>query len=225
MAAAQTIGAGSGIAKLRWQGQGTSQSICCTIGYHPRQPKSGSGPGSNHDPQIAAQTINDAWVFAFPMASMSSSYKWEGVETAYWETPQVAGMSSVPPMVGDYPQSVQGGYGGGTVPPAVALLVYKITGVGGKANKGRMYLPGGYGISANIGDNGGINSAMYEDTQGYLDQFMENLNDTDVDIQLMLYHGVRTKDGVEVGPAGQPTPIIKLGLSSLVATQRLRQAH
>jgi hypothetical protein len=95
-------------------------------------------------------------------------------------------------------------------PNNVAALVAKTTGVGGRRNKGRMYLPPFFLQEADVTASGAITNTVITALNTRLNNFrtaMEGLG-----YILVLFHS----DG------GVPTPITSLSLDARVATQRKR---
>lgn len=94
--------------------------------------------------------------------------------------------------------------------PAVAVLVKKSTGVGGRKNSGRLYLPG---VSENeIGPSGVLSSSTMSSIQGQVTDFLSELAIRSIGMTLL--HSVA---------GATPTPITQLVVDSIVATQRRRQ--
>lgn len=103
---------------------------------------------------------------------------------------------------------------GGTnaTPPNTAFLVRKNTAFGGRAARGRMYLPGVR--EGSITDAGQIDGALVSALQADLDSFFGKM-DAD-DLPLMLLHAPATT------LFDDPLPITSLSLQGYVATQRRR---
>jgi len=108
----------------------------------------------------------------------------------------------------DQPSSTAGS---GIDPPAspqVSYLVRKVTALGGRANRGRMYLPG---VSEDaVQGDGDVDPAALADQQDRADAFFDGA-DTAGHPLVVLHDG-----------AGTPTPITSLAFDSRVATQRRR---
>jgi hypothetical protein len=100
--------------------------------------------------------------------------------------------------------------GAGTT-PNVAWLVQKQTLAGGRAGRGRFYLPG---ISeSSVGSDGVIDGTQLANFQGRLDSFLSDLNTADHPMALL--HGADS-------PLTVPNTVQALVASSSVATQRRR---
>lgn len=101
-----------------------------------------------------------------------------------------------------------GGAASTTVAPNVAVLVKKVTALGGRKNRGRFYWPGA--IDSQIGESGLLDSTAIANWDGAMDALMTDLiagNTTP-----MVLHGDATA----------PTAITELILDGTVATQRRR---
>lgn len=113
--------------------------------------------------------------------------------------------------VGEYDLSVNeaGSITGDTSPPNVAVLVQKRTGLAGRANRGRMFLPGLLPDTST--DNGGtINSTKLEAIQAAMDALLEA---ADLDWGgVQLFHN----------GSSDPTSVTQLPVLPQVATQRRR---
>lgn len=97
------------------------------------------------------------------------------------------------------------------VEPNTALLVHKNTAFGGRAGRGRAYLPGFSDTS--VLDNGSIIPATLDAVNGFLTTFRNKIITDDL-IPVVL-HGPGS-------PLTTPTPIVSLTADSRVATQRRR---
>lgn len=110
---------------------------------------------------------------------------------------------SAPALVGTDPDQ--------SVPPNVSLLVAKHTDFGGRAGRGRFYLPG---ISEEqVANNGGVNGGFLAGAQTLFDAFLAaHIAD---DVPMVLLHGPGS-------PLVLPSPITGLVVQTRVATQRQR---
>lgn len=98
-------------------------------------------------------------------------------------------------------------------PPAVAVVVRKKTPFAGKANRGRMYLPGA--LESEIDENGELSSSYLGDVQTAVTAFLAALiADPSVD-NLALLHGE--------GSSVPPRTITSLVVAPAVGTMRPRQ--
>lgn len=111
-----------------------------------------------------------------------------------------------------YEQSVN--YGGesspATPPPSVTTLVRKVTGLRGRANRGRNYWPGLL-TENDVSDEGDINPIKVDDIQ-----------DRIVGIGEVLFTAGYTPVILHTSPALAPTPVTNIVVEAKVATQRRR---
>lgn len=100
------------------------------------------------------------------------------------------------------------------VPPQVSMLVTKITNVGGRSGRGRMYLPGL--LEANVDASGIITPASVANVSAAFALFLGDL-ETTLTTPMVLLHG-------EGSPATEPYIVENMVCQSKVATQtdRLR---
>jgi len=97
--------------------------------------------------------------------------------------------------------------GDGTA-PQVAYLVKKLTALGGRKNRGRMYLPGPN--ESKVDADGSVISAFISSSQSSLDNFMTDTGAADIGI-VILHTDLST-----------PTDVTSLVMEPKVATQRRR---
>jgi hypothetical protein len=102
----------------------------------------------------------------------------------------------------------QGGDGRGTNPPQVAVLVKKLAALGGRHNRGRMYVPLSYNGSFN--SDGSMDSGALADYQAAFNDLYDDHASNGWDIEIL--HADATT----------PTAVTALQVSSLIATQRRR---
>ncbi|MQB02229.1 MAG: hypothetical protein GEU78_18625 [Actinobacteria bacterium] len=114
-----------------------------------------------------------------------------------------------PFFVGQWNGSLAGGAGGtGQAIPNVSVLVQKQTGLAGRRNRGRMYVPG---IQAGgIGDDGVIDATQLTSWQAAADVWFDA---ADAILPLVILHET---------PPDTATPVLSLSVQALVATQRRR---
>lgn len=96
--------------------------------------------------------------------------------------------------------------------PAQAILAKKITGVRGRANRGRMYLCGGFIPEGGVGPAGELLSGLTADTQSNLDALGSALASATAGFAPVILHG----------GSSDATPIVGLIVEPTVATQRRR---
>lgn len=114
---------------------------------------------------------------------------------------------------------VTGGGGGAVAVPVqnTALLVRKSTGLAGRANRGRWYLPAGRLAEVDVNNTGIIDSADVTVIQGEITTLTTGLASTPFGGALVLLH---TETAPGVGP--DATPITLFTLDNRVASQRRR---
>lgn len=117
-----------------------------------------------------------------------------------------------PNDTGPFAQLDVGEVGGASlinVPPQVSLIVQKVTASGGRANRGRLFMPGITRDSTN--QQGEVLPANLTTFQADWDAFYADVT-TGATSPVVLHSG-----------AGAPTEITSLNVESLLATQRRRQ--
>lgn len=105
-----------------------------------------------------------------------------------------------------------GGLAANAASSAVTYLVRKTTDLGGRAGRGRFYLPGV--LEGDVGSDGAIAAGPLAALQGEVDEFYD-LCIADLLLPVVL-HGAGS-------PINDPTPIEALVVDATVATQRRRQ--
>lgn len=112
-------------------------------------------------------------------------------------------------MYGEHTGSVAGAAAGAPLPPNCAYLASKRTGLVGRANQGRMYIPGC--TEAEVGNDGIVTPAFIATMQTDLSDFIADLI-TDGNPMVILHS--------TVGPS--PTDVNALSMNQKIATQRRR---
>lgn len=105
--------------------------------------------------------------------------------------------------------NVAGGLTGSPESPQVAILMQKVSGVTGRANRGRMYFPAPPESQTDGGGN--YLAGVVAGYQARADQFESDLNLAG--LPMVILHD---------NPALTPTPVLSFSISSTVATQRRR---
>lgn len=108
--------------------------------------------------------------------------------------------------------SVPGTGGGVQTSPAVAILIRKVTAIGGRPGRGRFYLPGVQ--ESEVENTGLLTPAFVAGLQSEVDDFFAELVSSGM--PPVLLHS-------ETSPVAVPTPITSFQVDSRVATQRRRQ--
>lgn len=166
-----------------------------------------------------------------------------GEVTALWQQHMLANMNSLITFAGATvrfgqdgaddlvfdmsPQAGQpatGGEPGAMAPLQVCVLVRKITAVGGRRNRGRIFTPGG--VESQIADNSRLLPGFLTEWQTAADAYAQAMALGPG--QLAILHPARPsyfrRDGTQVPalPAAAPTLVTALQVEALVATQRRR---
>jgi hypothetical protein len=108
------------------------------------------------------------------------------------------------------------------LPQNCAALIRKNTGLGGRPNRGRCYLPGVLS-EGGVNQVGAVETATVTDFQTRADDWLEALalgatgSSPLVPTPMVILHGPSS-----AGPAGPPTPVISLTMGTRIATQRRR---
>lgn len=109
---------------------------------------------------------------------------------------------------------IDGTDAGALLPPNCAVLVQKRTGLGGRMNRGRMYLPGISSIDGQIDSGGNILPGGVAPVQSAVDAFFTFLNTS---------AGLGTMTPVLLHSASSdPTPVASFVVADRLATQRRR---
>lgn len=104
-----------------------------------------------------------------------------------------------------------GGAGAAGAPSNVAYLVRKVTEIGGRAGRGRLYFPGV--VEAQVGSDGALDGTWLANFQIAWNNFVTELGE--ISVTPVLLHGAGS-------PLSTPTPIVEMIVDAKVATQRRR---
>lgn len=130
----------------------------------------------------------------------------------------VVGQDGGDPLVFTTAQSEAGGQARSSTAPALALMISKNTGLGGRKNRGRMYFPWAMDDNA-VAENGSVNSTIVNAYTSASANFLDYLGGADSRFSLLdgavLLHSDLTP----------PTPITSMVASPVIRTQRNRQAR
>lgn len=154
--------------------------------------------GGSWDPGDAGllhDIFGDTW-----LTSMSASVTLE-------RTILKAGPNDVGPAT-EFSDPRTGGNVASMAPPNVSFLVRKVTAMGGRANRGRMYLPGV--PESLVGNDGTLDSTFVTNQATVATNFLSRLS-AEVLAPVILHNSVQT-----------PTLITQLVMEPRVATQRRR---
>lgn len=122
------------------------------------------------------------------------------------------------PIVVDWipPNPVIGGRSGDSTTVALAVLVSKLTFLGGRRNQGRMFLPW-IVADTEVSELGIITASVVTSLQTAVNNFRQTL--VEYDVPPVLLH----RTGATPVPA--PTPVESLRVSNVISTQRRRQVR
>lgn len=115
------------------------------------------------------------------------------------------------PLVNDHGTFVAGSASSDAAPPNVALLIRKRTELGGRRNRGRMFLP--KPTESGIEEAGTLSSGQYSAFRVAVDAFYDGIAAADGVTEVSLFHS---------SPPNTPTAIVALDAQRMVATQRRR---
>lgn len=181
---------------IRWALAGDLEPMVSTIGLRSSNGLTALG---------AAETITEGLVTSggpCHAGAMVTGWSFLGV-TAYQRTPEGF-------LVGEHNETVNGIKGGSTVPPNCAQLVTKVTGLGGRRNRGRMYVPPFADAETNISNTGVL--LNLSGLQVLWDFFYDTVIADPGVSTFVLFHSDGTPS----------TPITGLRVESVMATQRKR---
>jgi hypothetical protein len=192
---ALVLGPGFSQCVLRFKCAGDAEEAVTTIGI-----ANGTVPGGANN---SASFVRDAWLASFAVAGQSSSYTFVGV-TAY------VGQDGGPPVVVEALSGRVGTNATGPIPINCATLVRKQTALGGRTNRGRMFVPPYDWDEASIDGAGNINPGSVAVVQAKYSAFKAAIGTA-----VLLHDSSSPGDHV-------PTVISALVLDSKIATQRRR---
>jgi hypothetical protein len=127
----------------------------------------------------------------------------------------VIGQDGPDPLVGVSGLSASGGANRDSTAPALALMVARNTGVGGRANRGRVYFP--WALSdTNVSEQGAVATAALTAWQARINVFLLSIEEDEYVGELVVLHS---------DPLRLPTPITTMVPNPVVRTQKQRQAR
>lgn len=189
------IPAGYGQVNYRFAGAACPNGAEVTFGLE--------GSGFAGTPSDAAAILNGLWASG-----------WSSIQTNQVALVDVLvkfGPDDTGPS-GTSPGAATGDISSSGASPAVSLLVQKVTALGGRAGRGRAFIPG---ISeADVSVSGVIDSAYLAAAATAFETFRTDC--AAADLSLVLLHGAES-------PITTPTPITELVPQAIAATQRRRQ--
>jgi len=154
-------------------------------------------------PENTAEAIGDIWAAANLAPRMTDGC--DLVAILVKQGPDATGASA------EIGYSIAGTGSGDGSPPNTAILVRKVTELGGRAGRGRMFMPGVSETDAQGGGN--LDSEERSNWQTVLDEVLAE--HATAEIPWVVLHGAGS-------PLSTPTPIVALTVDSRLATQRRR---
>lgn len=190
------IPAGWGQANLMWQAVGAIRPAEVTIGY--KDAALAAAPAQ----ALRIRNIMNTAGLPGSAGTMNTSWTFLGVRCML--------MTESGPTIGEFFTTVTGTLGSTPVPSNCAALLRKTTASGGRANRGRMFVPPSSIPEANVDQNGAILAATVTALQNSWNSFVTAMAGDS--FSLYLFHSA---DPI-------PTPITALNVQTLLATQRRR---
>lgn len=155
------------------------------------------------DPTELAEQIGPVWdTTPGLLLSMSST-------VALREVRVTVGQDGGPDTIGSASFNLVGQNSANAATPQVAYLLRKQTGFGGRAYRGRMFIPGV--VEGNVDDSGLLDTSFRTAFQSAADTFLDALDGQGNPMVLL-----------HTSPLIAPTPVISLVADAKVATQRRR---
>lgn len=143
---------------------------------------------------------------------LSSNYSIQGLRMSIAQDGDPLVFTSEDPTFGARP-------GGSEEPPQIAALVRKNTGVGGRRNRGRWYLPGVLN-DADVDMTGGITTTRRTAIQDQMNLLFSAFSASNNITGMVILHSWDT--ATPPVPAPNPTPVAALAVQQFVGTQRRR---
>lgn len=131
----------------------------------------------------------------------------------------VIGQDGADPIIQESSRTNVGGQARSSVAPALALMLSKSTDLGGRKNRGRMYIPWAMDDNA-VAENGAISSVIVNAWTTACAGFLEDLSGSESEFEIL--------DGAYIlhsDPSTPPTRITKLAPNPTIRTQRNRQTR
>lgn len=129
------------------------------------------------------------------------------------------GTDGVDPILVEFPSGAQGAASAAMLPQNCALLVRKNTALGGRRNRGRMYIPG-IVPEGQVNNVGIITPQVFNGLQVQMNNFLKSIsgegNEGDLPLVPVVLHNFK------LGAPLDPTPITSLSVQNPIATQRRR---
>lgn len=176
-----------------WQQTGIQREMVNVMGHEV--------PGAVTNPDVMALTLFDFWSLALK-GQQSTSFIFQRVEVRVGNDGD--------PLLGSFTGSTVGTGGINALPVNTSVLVTKRTAVGGRRNRGRMFLPG-FCDESNVGPNGLMTVAELNSIQAAIIEWYDDLVAAGWAPYIL-----------HADPLDAPTEITGLQANQLLATQRRR---
>lgn len=162
--------------------------------------------GDPPDPDTLADDMATAWLFSWPVGDLSSTYTFVGTRVYVGQDGD--------PLVAENLRNTSG-TGSGAVPPNnCAALLQKRSALGGRRNRGRMFLPAGYFPETGVDQAGLLTAGTVTTLQGNCNDFLTQIRTgSPTTDQAVILHS---------SAPSAPTVITTLTVAPKIATQRTR---
>lgn len=162
--------------------------------------------GSPPDPQDLADEMVGSWLDAFPASDLANTYVFRGSRVYIGQDGD--------PLVAESTVATAGTGSNASLPNNCAILVQKRSLLGGRRNRGRMFIPAGYLPEIGVDQAGVIAGGTLGTLQGNINDLLANIVSTGVLVdQAVILHS---------SAPSAPTPITTLTVASKIGTQRTR---
>lgn len=182
-------------ALLKFSLAGDPEEMVMTFGVDNEAPYTGDLSG--------AAAIRDKFLAAFPASVISTSYTFRGCKL-------LVGQDGGPPAIYDSIVAITGTAALANLPQNCAVLVKKVTALGGRRGRGRMFMPPMVLNEGAVDANGMIDESNRDGVNDRWDTFLTGLG-------MVLLH-----DSLGAGIEPAPTPVTNLIVDGRIATQRRR---
>lgn len=173
----------------------------------------------------SAQTWAEAFQVTIPLAIKSRL----DTEAVFLQTRCIKGDGTDTYQVGESTgPTVAGTRSSLSQPPNCAVLVKKLTGLGGRRQRGRLFIPW-FVTAADVGEDGNIDPAVVTTIQSAIDDLQDVLSDTGGTwthvIENRFYDKPWTDPTRELTHIGSSAPVLGMRVEGQIATQRRRMAR
>jgi len=183
---------------LRWTLTGDTEEMLSGIGVRLQAGVS--------DPVDIAEDVTNFWLSRYTNGDLSGAYTMVGARC------YVGSDGDYP--VGEFTVASGGGSGATVCPSNCAMLIKKLSALGGRRNRGRMFIPPGYMSEANVDHNGFITPGTLATLQSDADNFYADITSAST-----------LTDGAVIFHTESPTAptlITSLTVAPQIATMRQR---